>query len=224
MKDKDDFTKAWEALPKDLQDELVKAIEESSAESPEELLNEIFVGECPECGSRDTRDCEEMAEVEDITLGLCNSCGYLWCTECGRPVEKGSACEHWEICDKCNRRKNKFGDCGIPTWECEKVSVFEESDDEEMVHVCAWCNKAIDRDSEVFAVGAKARKGMNLKSFENSIMQIALTHINKTVPAIVTTRNSEAKKAGTDLLFMICGKKCSELLKKALLKERLKVV
>jgi hypothetical protein len=90
MKDKDDFTKVWGTLPVDLQDELAKAMEESSAELPEELLNEIFVGECPECGSRGTRDCEEVPEVEDITLGLCNTCGYLWCTECGRPVAKGS--------------------------------------------------------------------------------------------------------------------------------------
>jgi hypothetical protein len=93
-----------------------------------------------------------------------------------------------------------------------------------MVHVCAWCNKAIDRDSEVFAVGAKARKGMNLKPYEGSVIQIVLTHINKTVPAIVTMRNSEARKDKNDLLFLVCGKKCSELLKKAPLKERLKVV
>jgi len=222
--DKDDFTKVWGALPKDLQDELIDAIEESSAESPEELLNEIFVGECPKCGSRDTRDCEAVPEVEDITLGLCNKCGYLWCTECGRPVAKGSTCEHWEICDKCTRKKNRFGDCGISTWECEKVSVFEEPEDEEMSHVCAWCNKVIDKDSEVFAIGAKARKGMNLKPYEGSEIQIALTQINKTVPAIVPTRNSEARKAGNDLLFMVCGKKCGELLKKAVLKERFKVV
>ncbi len=224
MKDKDDFTKLWEALPKDLQDQLAKAVEESSAESPEEFVNEIFVGECPECGSHDTRDCEKVPEVEDITLGLCNTCGYLWCTECGRPVARGSNCEHWEICEKCTRKKNKFGDCGIPTWECEKVSVFEESEDEEPVHVCAWCNKVIDKDSEVFAVGAKARKGMNLKPYEGSIIPITLTHINKTVPAVVPTRNSEAKKDGNDLLFMICRKKCGELLKKALQKERLRVV
>jgi hypothetical protein len=224
MKDKDDFTKLWRDLPEGLKDEMVKAIEESSAESPEEFLNEVFVGECPECGSRDTRDCEEVPEVEDITVGSCNTCGYLWCTECGRPVTKGGACAHWEICEKCTRKKNKFGDCDIPTWECEKVSVFEKSEDDEPLHTCAWCHKAIDRDAEVFAVGAKARKGMNLKPHEGSMIQIALTHSNKTVPAIVTTHNSEARKAGSDLVFMICGKNCGDLLKKALLKERLKIV
>ena len=224
MKDKKDFTKLWGALPEDLQNELAKAVEESSAESPEEFLREIFIGQCPKCGSRDSRDCEEVPGIENITLALCNTCGYLWCTECGRSVAKGGTCEHWEICEKCTRKKNKFGDCGIPTWECKKVSVFEESEDEEPVHLCAWCNKVIERDSEVFAVGAKARKSMNLKPYEGSTIQITLTHVNKTVPATVPTGNSEAKKDGNDLLFMICGKKCGELLKKALLKERLRVV
>jgi len=224
MKKKDDFSKPWKDLPEDLRDELMSAMEESSADSPEEFLNEIFVGECPKCGNEDTRDCEEVPDIEDITLGLCNSCGYIWCTECGRTVEKGNTCEHWTICEKCTRKKNKFGDCGIPPWECKKVSVFEESEDEEMSHVCAWCKKAIQKNSEVFAVGAKARKEMNLKPYEGSEIQIALTHINKTLPAIAATRNSEAKKAGNDLLFMVCSKKCSELLKKAVQKERIKVV
>jgi len=224
MKEKDDFRKLWKDLPEDLRDELMSAMEESSAESPEEFLNEIFVGECPTCGSGNTRDCEEVTDIEDITLGLCNSCGYLWCTECGRSVEKGTTCEHWDICEKCTRKKNKFGDCGIPPWECKKVSVFEESEDEEVSHVCAWCKKAIHKTSEVFAVGAKARKGMNLKPYIGSEIQIALTHTNKALPALVPTPNSDAKKAGNDLLFMVCSKKCGELLKKAVQKERLKVV
>jgi hypothetical protein len=40
----------------------------------------------------------------------------------------------------------------------------------------------------------------------------------------VPARGSEARKAGNDILFMICSKKCGELLKKALLKEKFKVI
>jgi hypothetical protein len=224
MRDKDDFTELWKTLPKDLKDELIKAAEESSAASPEDFVNEIFVGDCPNCGSRDTRDCEEEREVEDITVGLCNSCGHLWCTECGRPVVRGSTCEHWGICEQCAENKDEFGDCGIPTWECERVSIYEESEDEETVLTCAWCNKAIEKDAEVFALGAKARKGMNLKRHEGSTIRIPLRHTNRAIPGTVPGRSSEAKKEGNDILFMICSKKCGELLKKALLKERLRVV
>jgi hypothetical protein len=38
MKEKDDFRKLWKDLPEDLRDELMSAMEESSAETPEEFL------------------------------------------------------------------------------------------------------------------------------------------------------------------------------------------
>ena len=117
-KHEDDFGELWKALPKELQDELAKAVRESSAETPEDFVWELFVGECPRCGSKDTKDCEKVPGIEDITLGSCNKCGYLWCSECGRPVAKGSACEHWEICKTCSRKKDAFGDCGTLPWEC----------------------------------------------------------------------------------------------------------
>jgi hypothetical protein len=44
---KSDFTKEWISLPRELQDELQKAIEESTAESAEEFSWEILVGPCP---------------------------------------------------------------------------------------------------------------------------------------------------------------------------------
>jgi len=131
MKKQDDFKKIWDSIPKDVQDELTKALEESSATSVEEFISEIFVGDCPECGSRNTRDCEELPDIDDITIGLCNDCGRLWCTECGRTITKGDVCEHWEICEKCTRKKDEFGDCGIPPWECAEISVFDDGEDED---------------------------------------------------------------------------------------------
>ncbi len=224
MKREDDFGKLWRTLPKELQDELSRAVRESSAGTPEDSAWEIFVGECPQCGSKDTRDCEQTGEIGDSTLGFCNRCAYLWCTECGRPVVKGSACEHREICKRCSRKKDRTGRCGMLPWECEKVSVFRESEGEEAVYACAWCDREIEKDAEVFGLGARTRGRMSPKDQEGSTVRIPLTHDGRTVPAIVPARGSVARKAGNDILFMICSKKCGELLKKALLKEKFKVI
>ena len=223
-KNEEDFRELWKALPKELQDELAQAVRESSAETPEDFVWEIFVGECPQCGSKDTRDCEEVPGIEDITLGFCNKCGHLWCSECGRPVAKGTTCEHWEICKTCSSKKDTFGDCGMVPWECEKVSVFKEPEGDETVYTCAWCDREIEKDAEVFGLGARTRGKMSLKDQEGSTIRIPLTHGGRTVPAIVPARGSEARKAGNDILFMICSKQCGELLKKALLKEKFKVI
>jgi hypothetical protein len=39
MKDDDDFTELFDALPEDLRDELIKAVEESDATSPEDFIS-----------------------------------------------------------------------------------------------------------------------------------------------------------------------------------------
>ena len=43
--DKDSFMGLWDGLPEDVQKELLKAVEESSATSAEEFVNEIMIGE-----------------------------------------------------------------------------------------------------------------------------------------------------------------------------------
>ncbi len=224
MNRKDDFGELWDALPEDVREELLKAAEESTAQSVEEFISEIFVGECPKCGSKATKDCEEATGIEDMTVGLCENCGYLWCTECGRSVEKGKTCEHWAVCEKCTEEKDEYGDCGLATWECEKVSVFEEAESDEPLHECAWCGGQIEREVGIFAVGAKARKGMKLKEYEGSILEMGLVHSEKTVPAIIPTQDSEAKRSGSDIIFLVCSRECGDLLKKALRKEKFTLV
>jgi len=209
MKDEDDFTELFNTLPKDLQEELIKAVEESDATSPEDFATQIFVGECPQCLSNNTRDCEDVPEIEDIGLGLCKDCGHIWCTYCGRTVAKGSACEHWNICERCTKKKDKFGDCGIPPWECKKVSTYETLEDEHAIHTCAWCNKRIATNTEVFSLGAKARRGSDLKRYRGSTIRLQLRHVDKEVPAILPAPGSPARKAGNDILFMLCSEQCS---------------
>jgi hypothetical protein len=224
MRDEDRFMELWKALPKELQDELAKAVEKSSAASPEEFAWEIFVGPCPRCGSKETRDCEGVAGIEDINIGLCNKCGHLWCTECRRPAVIGTPCGHWETCERCLVEKGRPGDCGIPAADCPSVAFSGDLTAEETVYACAWCNKEIDKDAEVFGLGARTRKSVRLTGCEGARIRIPLTHTDKVVSAIVPLCNSEAKKTGNDVLFTICSRKCGELLKRALLKEKFRIV
>lgn len=72
----------------------------------------------------------------------------------------------------------------------------------DMADICAWCNKEILEDVEVFGFGARARPGIDLSGQEGTIIQIPLTLESKTVPAAVVTSGSEAKKQGYDLAFL----------------------
>ncbi len=224
MRDEDSFTELWKHLPKELQDELAEAVEKSSARSPEEFAWQIFVGPCPRCGSRETQDCEGVAGIADISLGLCNRCGHLWCTECGRPAVVGTPCEHWEICESCLEEKGRPHDCGISTAACPKIVFSEAFQDDESVYNCAWCNRVIEKDADVYGLGARTRKGIRPPGREGTRVRIPLSHIDKTVSAIVPRRSQDAKSEGDDLLFTICSRKCGELLKRALLKEKFRIV
>ena len=89
----------------------------------------------------------------------------------------------------------------------------------EVMRVCGWCGKRISPDSEVFALGARARPGIDLKRWEDGAMQILLTSIGKTVFAIVPTNGSQARQEGKDLMLTVCCQRCGEALKKALQEE-----
>jgi len=62
-----------------------------------------MVGPCPQCGSQNTHDCaydeeESHSEFEcplikaldDPLIGHCEECDSVFCTECGRTIDKGS--------------------------------------------------------------------------------------------------------------------------------------
>ena len=121
MDDDKDFSEIWDSLPEDIQDDLKKAIDESSAETEEQFLAEIMIGECPKCNSIQTKDCDKVEGIGDLTVGLCMDCGYLWCSECERAVVKNIKCKHWEICDACDQ-EDDIGFCGIDPIDCEKLN------------------------------------------------------------------------------------------------------
>lgn len=210
-----EFDKFWNTLPQEIQDFLKNCAEESDTE--EQFLSEIMVGDCPECGSSDTSDCDGIEGVEDPTLGLCKNCGYFWCIECGSQLVSNFNCEHWEICEKCEEAKDEFGFCGLMAGECEHINEWLNKDSSiKSENTCAWCKKDIPEGTEVFGLGAKVKKGVNIKGKEGKIIPLQLITKNKEVLAIVVTKDSQAKKDGYDLMFMTCGQKCGKSLKTAL--------
>jgi hypothetical protein len=82
---------------------------------------------------------------------------------------------------------------------------------------CAWCRKPIGPEDEVFSVGARARPWVRLP--EGGVLALALDAEHRRVLAIVPTRDSDAKRAGNDLLFATCSQACAEALREALQKQ-----
>jgi len=90
---------------------------------------------------------------------------------------------------------------------------------DELANICAWCNKEVPEDVEVFGFGTKARPGVDLSEQEGTVIQLPLALEGKTVPAIVVTSDSEAKRQGYDLAFLACSQECAQSLREALQRE-----
>ncbi len=93
-------------------------------------------------------------------------------------------------------------------------------DPEEVLSKCAWCNKAISEDVEVFGMGVKLRVDVDLSEYKGNVMPVALTCTDKTINVIVTTDDSDAKKDGKDIMIMTCSMQCSKDLQKALIEDK----
>ena len=114
------------SLPKDLYDSLIDIAKK--ADSSDEYVMEIFIGDCPVCESKRTSDCDELP-IEDITVGVCLKCYTFWCTECGTIFKKGqTVCEHWSVCDDCDLSIDMG--CGLLADECDIIQ--------------RWKNKGLD--------------------------------------------------------------------------------
>lgn len=81
---------------------------------------------------------------------------------------------------------------------------------------CSWCEDEIPDDVEVLTIGARAKPGVDLGAAEGKIIPLILIQANRTVSAIVPTRDSPAAKSGHDLIFTICGESCAQALRNAL--------
>lgn len=87
--------KVFDQMPPDVQAEMVQLA--LQAHTNEEFVNAIMTGNCPNCDSEKTSDCECDPEIECNLVGRCYDCGQMWCTECGKLIEKGiTYCECWD--------------------------------------------------------------------------------------------------------------------------------
>ncbi len=100
------------SMDPDLMSELHEMFE--SSENGEEFINRLMVGECPACDSDKTGNCEHDPDVDDITIGRCFDCGYMWCTICGTQYEPGQA-----TCETCDAEDNE------DDWSAEGKAVLD---------------------------------------------------------------------------------------------------
>ncbi len=81
---------------------------------------------------------------------------------------------------------------------------------------CAWCGKPIPEDTPVFGFGGKARPGVDLSKYEGKAVEITIVTMNRRVPMMVPSADSQAKREGKDFMFMVCSEECGEDAKAAL--------
>jgi hypothetical protein len=84
---------------------------------------------------------------------------------------------------------------------------------------CAWCRKKIGDDVPVYSVGAKKRPGADLSPFEGHGVRMTLVARKRDVIALVPIEDSDARREGYDLLFMVCSEECAAALKSTMEEE-----
>lgn len=98
--------------------------------------------------------------------------------------------------------------------ESKDENLPDEEDDR-----CAYCDKEVDQDSEVFVVLLTIGEVHDLKDIEGEMISVCLEEANRSIPAMVVTEDSEAKKDGGDIGFMACSEGCAQSLTTTLQKE-----
>jgi hypothetical protein len=91
---------------------------------------------------------------------------------------------------------------------------------EEALGKCAWCGKRIADDLEVYGFGARIRPDIDLSEHEGEAIELTLLTKDRSVPMMVTSEASEAKRDGNDLMFMVCSEQCGKEMKAALEEEK----
>jgi hypothetical protein len=90
-----------------------------------------------------------------------------------------------------------------------------------MIKECCWCGKYIDENSPLYALGAKVKPEVDLSKYEGRAMPLGALIHERHLYAIVPSFDSDAKKAGQDLLLVTCSKNCGNELKASLEREKL---
>ncbi len=122
--DKTDLHDMWELMPPETQRALSEAIEILAGSGG--YTEDPSPRYCPRCGGSDTTDCHTVKYIQDPSIGLCVTCGYLWCLECGAHLISTVTCGHWRICANCGVRKDESGYCRALPSECSYVKDWLE--------------------------------------------------------------------------------------------------
>jgi hypothetical protein len=80
---------------------------------------------------------------------------------------------------------------------------------------CGWCGESIGEDEPVFGIGGRALPGIDLSLVQGKVIEISLGGVARQVLAAVAAFDSDAKRAGNDLMFMVCSKTCGQRLQAA---------
>jgi len=120
--EKQEFEKLWETMPEEARDELMRLAEDS--ESEDEFVRAVFVGDCPRCASDETGMTEGPDGEEDLTVGVCKACDYVWCLECDQELTPGTPCGHWDICESCEEMDDESGICPTSPDQCDVIQTW----------------------------------------------------------------------------------------------------
>ena len=94
-----------------------------------------------------------------------------------------------------------------------------EADAEEGLQTwCGWCGEPIAEDAEIVTLGASVEEKERLRDLEGEIIPLPVG--DRTVDAVVVMADSPAKKAGRDLMFIVCSEGCASHLREALNRTR----
>jgi hypothetical protein len=112
----------WDLLPDSVRESLEKAAQETKEEGKPPQAG--IVRSCPHCGNRNTGDCEQIPGVADATIGICYTCGFLWCLECDTALLTTTNCGHWAVCAECGDWKETSGFCGRSASDCDRIKAW----------------------------------------------------------------------------------------------------
>ena len=90
---------------------------------------------------------------------------------------------------------------------------------EEALSTCAWCGKHLPDNTPVFGFGGKKRPGVDLSQYEGHAIRITLATQPRSVTAMVTTADSNAKRDGKDFMFLVCSEECASEMKSVMEQE-----
>jgi len=89
-----------------------------------------------------------------------------------------------------------------------------------VLRICSWCGKSIPKNKEIFNLGIKSKPEVDLSKYEGKVMPIKIISLNKTIFAIVPMDDSDSKRGGNDVLFVVCSRECGYELKTVLEEEK----